>query len=103
MIADMKARTETCRAMLYQTLTCLRDGIPVGDSANIVKLVCADNAMQSTTDAVQVMGGYGYMKDYPVEKLMRDAKIFQIFGGTSQIIRRNIGRNIAGKDPLKKK
>jgi len=103
MIADMKARTETCRAMLYQTLVCLRDGIPVGDNANIVKLVCADNAMQTTTDAVQVMGGYGYMKDYPVEKLMRDAKIFQIFGGTSQILRRTIGRNIAGRDPQKVK
>ena len=102
MLADMKARTETCRAMLYQTLVCIRDGLPVGDDCNIVKLMCADNAMQTTTDAVQVMGGYGYMKEYPVEKLMRDAKIFQIFGGTSQILRRTIGKNIAGKDPERK-
>lgn len=98
MLADMKARTETCRAMLYQTLTCIEKGMPIGDGSNIVKLMCADNAVQTTIDAVQVMGGYGYMKDYPVEKLMRDAKIFQIFGGTSQILRRTIGRNIAGKD-----
>ena len=102
LLADMKARTECCRALLYQTLVCLRDGISVGDNSNIVKLMCADNAMQTTTDAVQVMGGYGYMKDYPVEKLMRDAKIFQIFGGTSQILRRTIGRNIAGRDPERK-
>ena len=99
MLADMKARTETCRALIYQTLCCIRDGIPVGDNSNIVKLMCADNAMQTTIDAVQVLGGYGYMKEYPVEKLMRDAKIFQIFGGTSQILRRTIGKNIAGRDP----
>ena len=103
MLADMQARTQSCRALLYETIQKIQLGLPLGNSCNIVKLVCADNAMQTTIDAVQVMGGYGYMKDYPVEKLMRDAKIFQIFGGTSQILRRTIGKNIAGRDPEKKK
>ena len=58
--------------------------------------------MQTAIDAVQIMGGYGYMKDYPVEKLMRDAKIFQIFSGTNQIQRKNMAKAIAGKDPQRK-
>ena len=60
----------------------------------MAKLVCTDMAMRVTTDAVQVFGGYGYMKEYPVEKLMRDAKLFQIYEGTSQIQRLVIAKEI---------
>jgi len=57
--------------------------------------------MQTTVDAVQCLGGYGYMKEYPVEKYMRDAKIFQIFSGTNQIQRRTIARGLFGRDSQK--
>jgi alkylation response protein AidB-like acyl-CoA dehydrogenase len=62
----------------------------------MAKAFTADMAMQVTTDAVQVLGGYGYMRDYPVEKWMRDAKIMQIYEGTAQIQRLIIARHIAG-------
>ena len=61
----------------------------------MAKTFCADSAVKVTTDAVQVLGGYGYSKDYPVEKMMRDAKIFQIFEGTNQIQRMVIARELA--------
>ena len=60
----------------------------------MTKLYCTDLAMRVTTDAVQIFGGYGYMKDYPVEKMMRDAKITQIYEGTNQIQRHVIAANI---------
>lgn len=63
----------------------------------MAKAFTADVAMQVTTDAVQVLGGYGYMRDYPVEKWMRDAKIMQIYEGTAQIQRMIIARHIAGR------
>jgi alkylation response protein AidB-like acyl-CoA dehydrogenase len=103
MIADMQARTEASRALMYETLVCQRDGIGVGYLPSLLKMYITDHTMQTTVDAVQILGGYGYMKDYPVEKLMRDAKIFQIFSGTNQIQRRTIARAIAGRDPEKKK
>ena len=62
--------------------------------ASAAKCFCSDNAMKVTTDAVQILGGYGYMRDYPVEKMMRDAKIFQIFEGSNQIMRVIIGNNL---------
>jgi acyl-CoA dehydrogenase len=62
--------------------------------SSFAKLFAADTAMKVTTDAVQVFGGYGYMKEYPVEKLMRDAKLFQIYEGTSQIQRLVIAKEI---------
>ncbi len=102
MIADMEARTQASRALMYEALVCQRDGIPTGYLPSLLKMYITDHTMQTTLDAVQVLGGYGYMKDYPVEKLMRDAKIFQIFSGTNQIQRKNIARAIAGKDPQKK-
>lgn len=98
MIADMQARTEASRALMYEALCCQRDGIKTDYLNSVVKLYVTDHTMQTTLDAVQVLGGYGYMKDYPVEKLMRDAKIFQIFSGTNQIQRKNIAKAIAGKD-----
>lgn len=100
MIADMKARTEASRGLLYYTLTAMRDGKDAGNMGCVCKMYISDCTMQTAIDAVQVLGGYGYMKDYPVEKLMRDAKIFQIFSGTNQIQRRTIARGLAGRDPL---
>lgn len=61
----------------------------------MAKVFCGDMVMRVTTDAVQVYGGYGYVKDYPVEKLMRDAKVFQIYEGTAQVQRLLIGRALA--------
>ncbi len=100
MLADMEARTQACRAMLYEAVCCKRDGIDIGHTPNLLKTFISDCTMQTTLDAVQVFGGYGYMKDYPVEKLMRDAKIFQIFSGTNQIQRKNAVTALAGRDPL---
>lgn len=98
LIADMKARTEASRALMYQTLLAQDQGIDTGTMPCICKMYISDCTMQTTTDAVQVLGGYGYMHDYPTEKYMRDAKIFQIFSGTNQIQRRTIARALAGKD-----
>lgn len=103
LIADMQTRTEASRALLYQTLEAIDAGKSIGNVPSMLKLFATDATMQTTIDAVQVLGGYGYMKDYPVEKLMRDAKIFQIFSGTNQIMRRTIARGLAGRDPLYKK
>lgn len=103
MLADMEARTQASRAMLYEAVCCKRDGIDIGYLPNLLKVFISDSTMQTTLDAVQIFGGYGYMKDYPVEKLMRDAKIFQIFSGTNQIQRKNAAKAMAGKDPLKAK
>ena len=70
-------------------------GLPFSHQASIAKLVATDAAMQVTTDAVQVLGGYGYTKDFPVERYMREAKVMQIFEGTNQIQRLVIGRHLA--------
>lgn len=98
LIADMEMRTEACRALLYETLACARDNIP-SHLETIVKPYITDCTMQTCLDAVQALGGYGYMKDYPVERYMRNAKIFQIFGGTNQIKRKNLLKEMAGRDP----
>jgi hypothetical protein len=70
-------------------------GLPYTREAAIAKLVATDNAMRVTTDAVQVFGGYGYTKDFPVERYMREAKVMQIFEGTNQIQRIVISRQLA--------
>ena len=69
-------------------------GLPYGREASIAKLVATDNAMRVTTDAVQVLGGYGYTRDFPVERYMREAKVMQIFEGTNQIQRLVISRSL---------
>ncbi len=102
-LADMEARTQASRALLYEALCCRRDGKPLGILPNLLKFFCSDNTMQTAIDAVQILGGYGYMKDYPVERLMRDAKIYQIFSGTNEIQHKNAAKAIAGRDPLAKK
>ncbi len=96
MLADMVANTEASRLLTYQAATDLDNGdknrIPM--SCSIAKFVASDTAMKVTTDAVQIFGGYGYMKDYPVERMMRDAKLIQIYTGTNQIMRLVTAREI---------
>ena len=97
LLADMAAATESARAT-YLAAARLKDaGRPFGRQASIAKLVATDNAMKVTTDAVQVLGGAGYTKDFPVERFMRETKVMQIFEGTNQIQRLVIGRDLKKK------
>ncbi|TDB72065.1 acyl-CoA dehydrogenase [Actinomadura sp. KC216] len=94
-LADMDAAIESARAT-YLSAARLKDaGRPYGREASIAKLVATDNAMKVTTDAVQVLGGAGYTRDFPVERFMREAKVMQIFEGTNQIQRLVISRHLA--------
>lgn len=96
MIADMAAGTDAARLLAYQAARRLdrKDGKLGPQACAMAKFFASDNAMKVTTDAVQVMGGYGYMKDYPVERMMRDAKLIQIYTGTNQIMRLVTARGI---------
>jgi len=98
MIADMAAGTAAARLLTYQAADCLdrKDKKLAPMACAMAKFFASDNAMKVTTDAVQVMGGYGYMKDYPVERMMRDAKLIQIYTGTNQIMRLVTAREIFG-------
>ncbi|PWJ26539.1 hypothetical protein ATK17_2703 [Branchiibius hedensis] len=97
LLADMAAAVESARAT-YLFAARLRDaGRPFSRQASIAKLVATDNAMRVTTDAVQVLGGAGYTKDFPVERFMRETKVMQIFEGTNQIQRLVIGRDLKKK------
>lgn len=87
MLADMAMKVETARLMVQKACWMRDQGMEFSKEAAMAKCYAADVAMQVTTDAVQVMGGYGYTKEYPVEKMMRDAKIMQIYEGTNQIQR----------------
>ncbi|NOY86787.1 MAG: acyl-CoA dehydrogenase [Deltaproteobacteria bacterium] len=92
MLADMATKTEAARALTYAVARYIGSGAKdISKVSAMTKVFGADVAMQVTTDAVQVLGGYGYMKEYPVEKMMRDAKILQIYEGTNQIQRNVIG------------
>lgn len=94
-LADMAAAVESARAT-YLAAARLKDaGQKFSRQASIAKLVCTDNAMKVTTDAVQVFGGAGYTRDFPVERFMREAKVMQIFEGTNQIQRLVIARDLA--------
>jgi butyryl-CoA dehydrogenase len=93
MLADMATQTEAARALVYAVAKYIDAGAKnVSKEAAMAKFFPADVAMKVTTDAVQIMGGYGYMRDYPAEKMMRDAKILQIFEGTNQIQRNIVGQ-----------
>jgi len=94
MLADMAIDVEAMRLLTYKAAWLLDNGAPSSIVSSYAKAFGADHAMRITTDAVQVFGGYGYMKEYPVEKLMRDAKLLQIYEGTSQIQRVVIARNL---------
>jgi len=94
MIADMATEIEASRLLVWQAAWLIDQGERATLQSSFAKRFAADTAMKVTTDAVQVFGGYGYMKEYPVEKLMRDAKLFQIYEGTSQIQRLVIAKEI---------
>ncbi len=98
MLADMDAATEAARQLLYKA--CVEIDAGGRDAARwsaMCKLVAGDTAMRVTTDAVQVLGGYGYIDEFPVERMMRDAKITQLYEGTQQIQRLVIARSLLGK------
>jgi len=95
MLADMATQIEAARQMVYRAARAIDGGEPnVNRVAAMAKVFATDTAMKVTTDVVQLFGGYGYCKDYPVEKYMRDAKITQIYEGTNQVQRLVIGRSI---------
>ncbi|MDQ0508136.1 Acyl-CoA dehydrogenase, short-chain specific [Aedoeadaptatus ivorii] len=86
-LADMQTRTEAARLLVYQAADSKSRGVPYSHLAAMAKLFAAENASDVTRRAVQLLGGYGYIKDYPVERLMRDAKITEIYEGTSEVMR----------------
>ena len=94
LLADMEAAIQTARAATLHAARLKDAGLPYGREASIAKLVATDHAMKVTTDAVQVLGGYGYTRDFPVERYMREAKVTQIFEGTNQIQRMVIARSL---------
>ncbi|HVU12005.1 MAG TPA: acyl-CoA dehydrogenase family protein [Phototrophicaceae bacterium] len=93
-IADMAINIEAARLLVWQAAWMVDQGASNPKSAAYAKAFAADMAMKTTVDAVQVFGGYGFMKEYPVEKLMRDVKVFQIYEGTSEIQRNIIVREL---------
>ena len=94
-LADMETKCAAGRELLYQASAKADRGDPdMNKYTSMAKLFCADMAMQVTVDAVQVLGGYGYTTDYPVERMMRDAKITQIYEGTNQIQRMVMARQL---------
>jgi alkylation response protein AidB-like acyl-CoA dehydrogenase len=95
MFADMAMKLEASRLLTYRALAACDAGDPrMTYHSSIAKCVASDSAMAITTDAVQIFGGYGYMKEYPVERFMRDAKITQIYEGTNQIQRLVVSREL---------
>ncbi|NMP20804.1 acyl-CoA dehydrogenase family protein [Sulfobacillus harzensis] len=107
MLADMETQIEASRHLLYKAATVVETaGFEAVSSPEVTrysamaKLMCSDTAMRVTTDAVQLFGGYGYVRDYPVERMMRDAKITQIYEGTNQIQRLVIFRNLLQKENI---
>ena len=94
LIADMATKIEAARLLCWQAAWMIDEGMRATLQSSYAKRFAADICMEVTTDAVQIFGGYGYMKEYPVEKLMRDAKLYQIYEGTSQIQRLVIAREL---------
>src|SRR5581483_426590 len=95
MLADMAMKLEAARLLVYRALALCDAGDPrMTYFSAVAKCFASDAAMAVTTDAVQILGGYGYMREYPVERMMRDAKITQIYEGTNQIQRVVIAREI---------
>ena len=96
-LADMETKTEAARGLLYRFGRMVDEGAADADltkASAMAKLLCGDVAMEVTTDAVQILGGYGYIKEYPVERFMRDAKITQIYEGTQEVQRLVIAREM---------
>jgi len=105
-LADMATQVEAARALIYSVARYI-DQDPnareISKVSGMAKVFASDVAMKVTTDAVQVFGGYGYMREYPVEKMMRDAKILQIYEGTNQIQRNIIGQELIKESAGRKK
>ena len=95
LLADMAAAVEAARAVTLEAARRRDRGLPFGRQASIAKLVATDAAMKVSTDAVQALGGAGYTQDFPVERMMREAKAMQIFEGSNQIQRLVIARHLA--------
>jgi butyryl-CoA dehydrogenase len=100
MLADMATQVEAARALVYHAAKVIDSGGEKNISrlSSMAKIFASDVAMKVTTDAVQILGGYGFMKEYPVEKMMRDAKITQIYEGTNQILRNIIALDLIKRD-----
>ncbi|WP_394288483.1 acyl-CoA dehydrogenase family protein, partial [Corynebacterium variabile] len=94
LLADMEAAVASSRATMLAAARLKDLGEPFAKEASVAKLIATDNAMQVTTDAVQVLGSAGYTRDFPVERYMREAKVMQIFEGTNQIQRMVIARHL---------
>lgn len=95
MLADMATQVEAARALVYSVARTIDAGAKsFSEEAAMAKVFATDMAMMVTTDAVQILGGAGYMRDYPVEKMMRDAKITQIYEGTNQVVRNTIAMEL---------
>jgi alkylation response protein AidB-like acyl-CoA dehydrogenase len=98
MLADMAMKIEAAKALIYKTAWLmdnkLADNNELSKLASMAKCFASDMAMEVTINAIQVLGGYGYMKDYPVERMMRDAKLWQIGDGTNQVQRIVIAHHI---------
>jgi len=104
MLADMATSIEAARALVYHSARVVDSGAKnIAKISAMAKVFASDVAMKVTTDAVQVLGGYGYMKEYPVEKMMRDAKITQIYEGTNQIQRSIIGSAVIKESAAKER
>jgi acyl-CoA dehydrogenase len=95
-LAEMITDIESARLLVYRSAWMLDNNMKASKESAMAKVVATDVAMKVTTDAVQMMGGYGYMKEYPVEKMMRDAKLFQIYEGTNEIQKHVISLEILG-------
>ena len=93
-LADMATKIEAARLLTYQAAWLESNGHPYGQASAMSKVFASDTAMEVTTEAVQVFGGYGFIRDYPVERMMRDAKITQIYEGTNEIQRMVIARSV---------
>ena len=81
----MKCAIESAKLLVYRAAMCKQEGKPYTEEAAMAKLVAANTAMDVTTKCVQLHGGYGYSREYPIERMMRDAKITEIYEGTSQV------------------
>lgn len=94
MLADMEIQTEAARQLVQYAMRLIDNGMDVVKAGAITKCFCGDTVVKVTTDAIQVFGGYGVSREYPVEKLFRDSKVFQIFEGTNQIQRLTIAKEL---------
>jgi alkylation response protein AidB-like acyl-CoA dehydrogenase len=95
-LAEMITSIESARLLVYRSAWMLDNNMKASKESAMAKIVATDVAMKVTTEALQIMGGYGYMREYPVEKMMRDAKLFQIYEGTNEIQRHVISLEILG-------